>query len=256
MKTFRMLALLLAAAVPASAAVKTQAVQYKDGDTVLEGYLAYDDAAKGARPGILVFHEWWGMGPYAKRRAEMLAKLGYVAFAPDMYGKGVYAKDHVEAQKLMEPIKNDRAALRRRAQAGMEQLKAQKNVDASKLAAIGYCFGGTTALELARAGNPLKGVGVFHGDLSKPDTEDSKITGKVVVYQGADDQWTRGGLAGLEDELKKDGADYEFNIYAHAVHSFTVKEAGDDPKSGMAYNAEADARSWASLQDFLTAIFK
>jgi len=257
MKTIRFLMLALLAAAPASAALKTQTVEYKDGDTVLAGYLAYDDAAKGARPGVLVFHEWWGMGPYAKRRAEMLAKLGYVAFAPDMYGKGVYAKDHTEAEKLMTPIKSDRAALRRRALAGLDQLKAQKGVDAGKLAAIGYCFGGTAALELARAGADLKGVASFHGDLSTPKPEDTKtVKAKILVLQGGDDQWTLGGLAGFQDEMKKAGADTQVNIYSGAVHSFTVKEAGDDAKSGMAYNASADARSWQALQDFFAEVFK
>ena len=251
---FLMLAVL---ALPASAKVKTETIGYKDGDAVLEGYLAYDDAAKGKRPGVLVVHEWWGMGPYAKRRAEMLAQLGYVAFAADMYGKGVYAKDHDEAGKLSGALKSDRTKLRQRALAGLAILKARPEADASKLAAIGYCFGGTTVLELARAGADLRGVASFHGSLDTPHPEETKaVKAKVLVLQGADDQWTRPGLAALEDELKKAGADYQINVYSGAVHSFTVKEAGDDPKTGMAYNAAADARSWQALKDFLKDIFE
>lgn len=241
----------------ADAALKTEAVTYIDGDTALEGYLAFDDAAKGMRPGVLVFHEWWGMGPYVKRRADQLAAMGYVAFAPDMYGKGVYAKDHMEAEKLMTPIKSDRAALRRRAMLGLAQLRKHKNVDPAKLAAIGYCFGGTAALEMARAGADLKGVASFHGDLTTPKPQETRsVKAKVLVLQGGDDAWTLDGLPGFEAEMKKAGADCQINIYSGAVHSFTVKEAGDNPASGMAYNESADHRSWRALTAFLEEIFE
>jgi dienelactone hydrolase len=147
--------------------------------------------------------------------------------------------------------------MRKRALAGLEVLKKQKNVDATKLAAIGYCFGGTAALELARAGADLRGVVSFHGNLSSPHPEQTKgIKAKILVEQGGDDAFTLGGLQGLQDELKKAGADYQIDIYSGAVHSFTVKEAGDDPKKGMAYNAQADRRSWAALKAFFGEIFQ
>jgi dienelactone hydrolase len=247
-------AVLLAA--PAFAALKTQVIDYKDGDTVLEGYAAWDDSFHGSRPGVLVAHEWWGHGPYARRRAEMLAKLGYTAFALDMYGKGVYASDHEQAAKLSGALSNDRAAMRRRAMLGLEELKKLPHVDASKLAAIGYCFGGTTVLELARMGADLKGVVSFHGNLATPAPATEAPKAKIAVFQGGDDQWTLPGLPAFEDEMRKVKADWEVTTYGGAVHSFTVEEAGDDNSKGMAYSKEADRRSWKAMQDFFAEIFR
>jgi dienelactone hydrolase len=241
---------------PAFAKLVTQTIEYKDGDKVLAGYLAYDDSFTGKRPGVLVVHEWMGLGDYAKGRAEQLAKLGYVAFAADMYGKGVFAKDHAEAGKLAGAQFNDRSMMRGRALSGLNVLKSQKNVDTDKLAAIGYCFGGTASLELARAGAPLKGVVSFHGNLATPHPEATKeVKAKILVCQGGDDQHTIKDLPAFEDEMRKANADWQVNTYSHAVHSFTVKEAGDNPKSGAAYNAEADARSWREMQAFFDEVF-
>jgi len=241
----------------AQAKLITQVIDYKEGETQLSGYLAYDDTFKGPRPGVLIFHEWYGLGPYVKMRAEMLAKLGYVAFAADMYGKGVYAKTHEEAGKLAGTAMKDRALIRRRGRAGLDVLKGQKNVAPESVAAIGYCFGGASALELARDGAPLKGVVSFHGSLATPSPAAAQaVKAKVLVCQGGDDQHTIRDLPAFEDEMRQAGADWQVNTYSHAVHSFTVKEAGNDPKTGMAYDAEADARSWRDMQAFFDELFK
>jgi dienelactone hydrolase len=247
-------AVLLAA--PAGAKLRTKVVDYKDGDTALQGYAVWDDGFKDKRPGILVVHEWWGHGPYARRRAEMLAKIGYTAFALDMYGKGVYATDHEQAGKLAGAFFNDRTAMRQRAMLGLEELKKLPYVDSTKLAAIGYCFGGTTVLELARMGADLKGVASFHGNLATPTPATEKPKAKIAVYQGADDTMTMPGVPAFEEEMRKVGADWQFTAYGGAVHSFTVAEAGGDNSKGMAYNKEADERSWKALQDFFEEIFR
>ena len=247
-------AVLLAA--PAHAKLRTKLVDYKDGDVALQGYAVWDDGFKDPRPGVLVVHEWMGHGPYARRRAEMLAKQGYTAFALDMYGKGVFAKDHEEAAKLAGVYFNDRAAMRRRATAGLEELKKLPYVDAKKLAAIGYCFGGTTVLELARMGADLKGVASFHGNLATPTPATETPKAKIAVYQGADDAMTMPAVPAFEDEMRKVKADWQFTAYGGAVHSFTVAEAGNDNSKGMAYNKEADERSWKSLLGFFDEIFK
>ncbi len=238
-------------------AVKTEAVDYRDGAIVLQGYFAWDDATAGKRPAVLVVHEWMGHSPYARRRADQLAGLGYLAFACDMYGKGVYAKDHDEAAKLAGIYQNDRLLMRTRAHAGLARLLQHPLADPARVAAIGYCFGGTTVLELARAGEDLRGVVSFHGGLATPKpAEPGKVKAKVLVCQGGADKWTMAGLPGLEDELTAAGADWQVAIYSGAVHSFTVKEAGNDPKSGMAYNEAADRRSWDAMRGFLAEVLK
>ena len=254
----RLAALLIAAlfAAPVGAKMRTKVVEYKDGDTVLQGYAAWEDGFKDQRPGVLVVHEWWGHGPNARKRAEMLAKQGYTAFALDMYGKGVYATDHAEAGKLAGVYFNDRIAMRKRALAGLEELKKLPFVDTAKLAAIGYCFGGTTVLELARAGTDLKGVASFHGNLATPTPATQAPLAKVIVFQGAADQMTLPALPAFEEEMSKAKADWQVVKYGGAVHSFTVPEAGNDPTKGMAYDKAADERSWAALQSFFEEIFK
>lgn len=238
------------------AAVVTKVVEYKHGDTVLEGYIAHDNSMTGKRPGVLVIHEWMGHGPYARFRAEELAKLGYVAFAVDMYGKGVVAKNHEEAGKLAGIYKNDRSLMRARAKAALDFFVKQPEVNPKKVAAIGYCFGGTTALEMARANFSLNGVASFHGALDTPQPEKTKrIKPKVIVFHGADDSFVASSIPAFEQEMKKGKADWQFVSYSGAVHSFTVKDAGNDPSKGMAYNANADKRSWQALIDFLAEVF-
>ena len=247
-------AVLLAA--PAGAKLRTRVVDYKDGDVALQGYAVWDDGFTDKRPGVLVVHEWWGHGPYARRRAEMLAKQGFTAFALDMYGKGVYATDHEQAGKLAGAFFADRAAMRRRAALGLDELRKLPYVDAAKLAAIGYCFGGTTVLELARMGADLKGVASFHGNLATPTPATEAPKAKIAVFQGGDDQMTLPALPAFEDEMRKVKADWRVTTYGGAVHSFTVPEAGNDNAKGMAYNKEADERSWKALLDFFAEIFR
>jgi dienelactone hydrolase len=250
----------LAVLIGASAAfaeIKTEIIEYKHGDTPLEGYLAYDDAFAGKRPGVLVVHEWWGHNAYARKRAEQLASLGYVAFALDMYGKGVQAKDATEAAEKAGVFKRDRSLMRARAMAGLDVLRRLPRVDSDNLAAIGYCFGGTTALELARAGADLKGVVSFHGGLDTPDPADAKkIRGKILVLTGADDPYVpKEQVDAFEDEMKRAKVDYRVVSYPGAVHAFTNPAGGDDPKKGAAYNKEADEKSWEEMKTFFGKIF-
>jgi len=245
-------------AASAEAAVKTRVIEYKQGNTVLEGYLAWDDAKTGKRPGVLVVHEWTGLGPYAKNRAEMLAKLGYVAFAADIYGKGIRPSTPSEAARIAAIYKDDRALMRARARAGLDILQEQKLVDRNRLAAIGYCFGGTTVLELARDGADLKGVVSFHGGLATPRPEDAKnIKAKILALHGADDPFVKADeVAAFQQELRAVKADWQFITYANAVHSFTNPDAGSDNSKGAAYNEKADKRSWEAMKLFFAEIFK
>ena len=246
-----------ATATPAHAKVRTKLVEYQDGDATLEGYLAWDDAAKGKRPGVLVVHAWMGLDANARARAEMLAKLGYVAFAADIYGKGVRPKDRDEAAKQAGTYKADRALLRRRVNAGLTALLAQPKVDATRTAAIGYCFGGTTVLELARSGAAVSGVVSFHGGLDSPTPADGKqIRAKVLVLHGAADGFVApADKAAFEQELTTAKVDWQLVEYGGAVHCFTDRGAGADPSKGCAYDAAADARSWAAMRPFFAELF-
>ena len=257
MRGLIVLALLATFPSLAMAELHTESVEYRHGDTVLEGYLAYDPTLPAPRPGVLIVHEWKGLNDYAKRRAEQLAALGYVAFAADMYGKGILAKDHAEAGQLSGTFRQDRQLMRARATAALDVLRGHEQVDAARLAAIGYCFGGTTVLELARAGTDLRGVASFHGGLGAPTpAQTGGVTARVMVFHGADDTFiSPEELAVFEAEMQSAGADYQIVQYPGAVHSFTVPDAGNDPSKGMAYNASADADSWQKLKAFLTEIF-
>jgi dienelactone hydrolase len=245
-------------ATAAHAMVKTKVIEYKQGDKVLEGYLAYDDAAKGKHPGIVIFHEWWGNGSYEHKRAEQLAALGYVAFAADVYGKGVSATTAEEAQKLAGPFYGDRALLRARAQAAVDTLKAQPQTDGTKIAAIGYCFGGTTALELARSGADLATVVAFHAGLSTPNKDDAKkIKGKVLVLTGGDDAFVGPDeIKGFEDEMRGAGVNWEVDVYSGAVHAFTNPAADSHKIKNIAYNAQADHRSFDRMKAMFEEVFK
>jgi dienelactone hydrolase len=249
--------LIALAGVALQAKIKSEKVEYKEGDAVLEGCVVYDDAVKGPRPGVLVVHEWKGLGEYEMKRAEMLAQLGYVAFAADIYGKGVRAKSNDEAAQLAGKYKGDRALLRRRVVAAFEAMKRNPLVDSRRTAAIGYCFGGTTALELARSGANVKGVVSFHGGLDNPDPASNKaITARVLVLTGGDDKWVPPEqVAAFEEEMRKAGADWQVFSYGGAVHSFSNPASGDDPSKGVAYNSRVDRRSWEAMQVFFAEIF-
>jgi dienelactone hydrolase len=233
-------------------------VEYKDGQTVLEGYLAYDDALSSLRPGVVVVHEWMGLGDHVKNNAQRLAGLGYVAFGADIYGKGIRPKTPQEAGKLAGTYKADRALLRRRVNAALTALRKQPNVDSRRLAAIGYCFGGTTVLELARSGADVQGVVSFHGGLGTPMPTDAKnIKGRVLALHGADDPNVPAEeVAAFENEMRAANVDWELVKFGGAVHSFTNPLAGNDPSKGAAYNARADRRSWELLTNFLADLFE
>lgn len=251
-------ALVAAATLPASAAVKTEVVEYKDGDQLCEGFLAYDDAAKGKLPGVVVVHEWMGLGDYAKERATKLAGLGYVAFAADIYGKGIRAKDAKEAGQLAGKYKGNLPLLRSRARAAFDTLAKNGRVDAASLFAIGYCFGGTTVLELARSGAPLAGTVSFHGGLATKDPADAKnVKGRVLVLHGAADPYVPPAeVATFQKEMDDAKVDWQLVYYAGAVHSFTNPGAGTDPSKGAAYNERADRRSWEAMKAFFAETTK
>ena len=253
---FLMIVLSAFLTLPAFAKVKTELVQYKQGDTVLEGYLAYDDAQKGAKPAVIVVHDWMGMGENPRVRARQMAELGYVGFAADVYGKDVRPRDQKEASEQASKFKNDRALLRARMQAAFDTVAANKKVNAKKIAVIGYCFGGTSALELARSGAPIVGVVSFHGGLSTPHPEDAKnIKGKVLALHGAMDPFVKKEeVEGFQKEMNDAKVDYQFTAYAFAVHGFAIPDAGNDPSKGMAYNAEADKHSFAAMKQFFSEI--
>jgi dienelactone hydrolase len=239
------------------AAIVEKPIEYKEGNTTLEGYLVYDYTKSGKMPGVIVVHAWMGLNDYAKSRAKQLAEMGYVAFAADIYGKGVFPKDTKEASDLSSKYKSDVALLRKRVQAALKTLKAQKNVDSSNTAAIGYCFGGTTVLELARSGADVKGVVSFHGGLSTPNSKDAKkIKSKVLVLHGAIDPYVKPEeVASFQQEMNDASVDYQFVAYSGAVHSFTEPAAGKNVKSGAAYNEKADKRSFEAMKSFFAEIF-
>jgi len=245
-------------AVNVHAELRTEVVEYKQGDAVLEGYLAYDDAVKGKRPGVLIVHEWMGVNPYVKKRAEQLARLGYVAFAADIYGKGVRPKNSDEAAAESKKYKTDRQLMRARVNAGLDVLKNHKLADTKRTAAIGYCFGGTTVLELGRSGADVAGIVSFHGGLDSLNPNDAKnIKGKVLALHGGDDPFVPAEqVAAFQDEMRKAGVDWHMVIYGGAVHSFTNPDSGNDNSKGAAYNEKADKRSWEDMRQFFSEIFK
>ncbi|MEI8290050.1 MAG: dienelactone hydrolase family protein [Verrucomicrobiota bacterium] len=257
MKKFFLLLLATACAVSVSAKIVTQTIEYKQGDTILEGHLAYDDALSGQRPGVLVVHQWLGVTDYEKQRAAQLAALGYVAFCADIYGKGVRPQSIKEAGVEATKYKTDRALLRRRVNAGLEELKKSDRVDIRRVAAIGYCFGGTTVLELARSGANLNGVVSFHGGLDSPAPADGRnIKCKILACHGSDDPFVPAkDLAAFEDELRAGGVDWQLIKYGGAVHSFTQPLANDNPP-GAKYNERADRRSWQDMKNFFGEIFQ
>lgn len=243
---------------PAEAKIISKTVDYRLGDTVLEGYLAYDDSVVGKRPGVLVVHEWNGLGGYVKKRANRLARLGYVAFCADIYGRGIRpVTAEASAKEAAKYRGTDRTLLRARAQAGLDELRRQPVVDPDRIAAIGYCFGGTAVLELARSGADLRGVVSFHGGLDTPNPADArKIKAKILALHGADDPHVPPSqVAAFEDEMRKGGVDWQLIIYGGAVHSFTNPESGSNPSKGVAYNEKADRRSWEAMKVFFAEIF-
>jgi dienelactone hydrolase len=257
MKNILPLFLALAGTVSVHAKLVTGPVEYKQGDATLEGYLVYDDAITGVRPGVLVVHQWLGLTDYEKQRAAQFASLGYVAFCADIYGKGIRPQNTTDAGTEATKYKSDRTLLRALVNAGLEVLKKNKLVDTKRVAAIGYCFGGTTVVELARSGADIAGVVSFHGGLDSPTPADGKnIKCKVLACHGADDPFEKPeDLAAFEKELRDAKVDWRLIKYGGAVHSFTQPMAGNDNSKGAAYNERADKRSWADMKSFFAEIF-
>lgn len=242
----------------AQSKIVSKPVEYKQGDTVLEGWSVYDDAVQGKRPAVLVVHQWKGLSDYEKKRAEMLARLGYNVLAADVYGKGIRPQTQQEAGAQAGKYRNNRPLLRARVRAGLDLLAGNELTDPQRIAAIGYCFGGTAVLELARSGAPLAGVASFHGGLSTPNPADAKnIKAKVLVLSGADDPSVPPkDVTAFEEEMRQGGVDWQLVSYGGAVHGFTDWNAGTDNSKGMAYNERADRRSWDAMKEFFAEIFK
>ncbi len=249
---------LLTAAPAARAEIKTQEIEYKQGDTPLQGFLAYDDAAKGKRPGVLVVHEWWGENQHARNQAIRLAKAGYVGFALDMYGKGKVTTHPDDAKKFAQEASKDPQTMQARFDAALAILKSQPQVDPDKVAAIGYCFGGGVVLGMARSGENLAAVASFHGAIPPgPPPEKGQVKAKVLIQTGGKDPMVpKDKVEGFAKELKDSGASVEVVTYPDAKHSFTNPDADKVGMDGLAYNADADTKSWAKLIAFFKQVFK
>ncbi len=251
--------LMLVAAALQAAPVGKQ-VTYRSGDTVMQGYLAYDDALPGKRPGVLVVHEWWGHNAYARKRADMLAEMGYTALAVDMYGDGKTADHPEDAGKFATAVRQDLAMMQARFDAARAYLNSHATVDPDRNAAIGYCFGGSVVLSMARSGADLDGVASFHGSLGGLPPVADTVTARVLVANGADDPFVGAdSIAMFREDMELAGVDFEFINYPGAKHSFTNPDADSFGKKfglPLEYNAEVDKASWQALQAFLESVFK
>ncbi|MGA2581749.1 MAG: dienelactone hydrolase family protein [Tepidisphaeraceae bacterium] len=239
-----------------SAKIVSEQINYQQAGTPLQGYLTYDDSSTAKRPGIIIFPEWWGLTDYPKHRAEQLASLGYVAFAADMYGSGATTSDPTQAGAMSGKVYKDLDTMRARGQAAMDVLKNDPHVDPDKIAAIGYCFGGACALELARSGADLAAVVSFHGSLNTARPDDAKnIKAKILVCTGGDDAFVPPAqIEAFEDEMRKGGVDWQVNVYSGAHHAFTNPDADKFGIPNIAYNAQADRRSWAAMRAFFDEV--
>jgi dienelactone hydrolase len=236
-------------------AITEGTIEYRDGETRLEGWLARDDAATSPVPGVLVAHTWAGRGAFEQGKARSLAELGYVGMALDLYGDGKLGSGPEENRGLMQPFLDDRELLRRRMLAAVEGLRGAEGVDPDRIAAIGFCFGGLCVLELARTGIDVRGVVSFHGLLHPPPEPAAEVRAKVLVLNGADDPWvTADHVASFQREMTAAGADWQLHNYGRTLHAFT-NPAADSPEAGAQYSESADRRSWRTLVGFLDEVF-
>lgn len=255
--TFFSLVMLLSVSALSAAPVE-KLIEYTSAGVVCEGIHVVDPAKAGKLPSVLVVHQWTGVSENEKMRARMLADLGYNVFVADVYGKGIRPPGPPASVKESSKYKSDRPLLRQRVSDALEVLKKLPETDTAKVTAIGYCFGGTAVIELARAGADVKGVVSFHGSLDSPTPADGKnIKCEVLALHGADDPFVPAAdVKAFEDELTAANVKYELVKYPDAVHSFTQKSAGNDPKKGSAYNADADAKSWVAMKAFFDRLLK
>ena len=261
MKNIILTAILLFMTSMAQAEVQGKEVTYSANGTLLKGYIAYDDAIQGKRPGVLVVHEWWGLDDYARNRARMLAQSGYIALALDMYGEGKQAHHPDDAGKFAGELAKNLPLAKTRFEAAMEYLRQQKNVDAKNIAALGYCFGGSVVLQMARLGEDLKGVVSFHGNLATAHpAQPGEVKARIISFTGTDDPMIPAEqVAAFRQEMEKAGADYKVVTFAGAKHSFTNPAADEHGRKfnlPLAYDAAADKASWSETEKFLAGVFK
>jgi dienelactone hydrolase len=237
--------------------MKTADIDYRDGAMTCRGFLAFDETKEGRRPGVLVVHEAFGLGEHAKERAKMLAGLGYVAFAADMFGDRMQVNELPKAIEIISDLLNNPPKLLARAGAALDVLKKQSNVDAGKLGAIGFCFGGSTVLNLARSGADLKGVVSFHGALgTKVTATPGGVKASVLACTGADDPMIPADqVVAFEGEMRAAKADWQVISYGNTVHSFTNPEADGSLNPAILYNEQTDKRSWAAMRNFFREKF-
>jgi dienelactone hydrolase len=259
MRTAIFLALLvIGVASSVEAKVIGTTVPYRHNGVELAGYLAYDDSIKGKRPGVLIVHEWWGLNDYVRRRADQLAALGYVAFAVDMYGKGKVAGGPEEASALAQAVRSDIGLWRQRAMAGLDVLRKDPRTDATRIAAIGYCFGGATVQQLAYAGAPVQRIVSFHGGFIILSPEEAKaVKAKILIcHGGADPFSTPQAMQDYIAAMDKAGLDWQMIIFGGAKHAFTNPQADKAGIEGVGYSKSADDRSWKYMKDFFGEIFR
>lgn len=236
--------------------IRNRIVDYRDGDVLLEGRIAWNDEGPGRRPGVLIAHAWRGRTGFEDAKADRLAELGYAAMALDLYGKGVQGGSAEENAALMQPFLDDREMLQRRLLVSLRTLREQPEVDSARLAAVGFCFGGLCVLDLARSGAELDGVASFHGLLTPPgNTAGNHVRARVLVLHGWDDPMARPeSVLALADELSSMGANWQLHAYGNTLHAFT-NPAANDRRMGTVYDADADRRSWIALRNFLEELF-
>ncbi|MDB5202657.1 MAG: Dienelactone hydrolase [Ferruginibacter sp.] len=247
-------------ATVAPKAIKEEAVTYSGDNTTMNGFIAYDSAVSGTRPVVLVVHEWWGLNDYTKSRAKQLAELGYIAMAIDMYGNGAQGNDPAAAGKLAEPFYKNPAMAKARFDAALAKIKTYPQADTSRIAAIGYCFGGAQVLNMARLGENLAGVVSFHGNLAGVPADKNLLKAKILVCHGEADQFvSKEEVANFKKQMDSIGAVYTFKSYPDATHAFTNPEAtakGEQFKMPIKYNPAADSASWNDMKTFFADIFK
>lgn len=242
----------------AASNIKEEAVSYEINGEKYDGYIYHDEDKKGKRPGILVVHEWWGLNEYSRNRAKELAQLGYISMAVDMFGSGITAEDPTTAQQLAMPFYKNPALAKERLDVAINFLKKYSQTDTSKLAAIGYCFGGFVVLNAAKLGADLKGVVSFHGSLGGVKPDKNILKAKVLVCHGAADPYTNPEVEEFKKEMDKAGIDYTFKVYPDASHAFSNPNAtakGIKYNMPIKYNEAADFASWNDMKQFLKKIF-